>query len=112
MGGWGFMVRLPKDFQYEARKLSINRRANEDHAREIIRLHGFDPEEYSHSFCNWEEGGLLHHLRVPGNAAGLALEINAGSPGYFPHNIDGLQQMSMCLSIITRYLGQVQYLFL
>src|SRR3989338_4151083 len=110
-GCWGFTVLLPENFTYHARKLPINRQALEQYARETVKTHGYDLDLYSRQFCNWEGGGLLHHLIVPGNAAGLVLELDTPhNPSYSPHNIDGQVQMSMCLATITRYLDEVQYL--
>ena len=112
--GFGFDVRLSKDFPAFARGMGINKKGLESHARNMYEVFGFRQElaETYGGACHWAEGGLLHHIIVPGNASSLVFsEQGLDTPRFDSHNIGTPNQMGICLAVITRYLRIVRFAF-
>ena len=111
-GFFGFNVNLPQNFPEVASKLEINRKGIENKAKLAWKAHGFSTRDHINLFCDWEFGGLLNVVTVPGNASSLVLNAyGTHFPRYVPHNFDSPKQTSIALAVITHYLSIVQNKF-
>lgn len=112
--GHSVTVEVSEEFIEFARKQEIDKKSYEEIGLGIIRACGwenFEKKDMSHEggICAWEDNsGLLHHINVPGNAAGVALEEGAHGWAYHPHNMDYMSQAAAVLGIMSFYLRDIE----
>ncbi len=117
IAGFGVTIKISNEFLEFAKRQKIDKQKYEEIGLEIIQASGwknlnYDFFEKTGGICNWVEGventGLLHHVRVPGNAAGVALEKGLDGWAYYPHNMDNISQASAVLGIMSHYLDNIE----
>jgi hypothetical protein len=113
-GGFGFDVELPLNFKEAVTGLEFDVERYETYGRRIVTVHGFDAAVYgTELFYGWWERGLVGSIRVPGNAAGLALEEepyrSRGVLQYSSFNMDNSNQTSIALALLTKYLEDIRF---
>lgn len=97
-----------------AKRQEIDREKYEEIGRDFIRASGWEDMKddnpiFRNGVCSWDEDtGLLHHINVPGNAAGVALERGGDGWVYNPHNMDNIAQASAVLAIMISYLNDIE----
>lgn len=112
--GHSVTVEVSEEFIEFARKQEIDKKKYEKIGLGIIRACGwekFGKRDISHEggICHWEEdSGLLHHICIPGNAAGVALEKMAHEWAYRPHNMHYMSQAAAVLGIMSFYLKDIE----
>lgn len=109
----GITIRLPSRFPIFARTLKIDKENFEEYSHDVLKLHNFPPSSFFRKgeMVGWEndDNGLLHHARVPGNAAGIALHLyGLDAPFYACDNVCSSSQISVCLAVMIHYLDIVR----
>ena len=112
LSGQGFEIDISDEFVEFARKQKLNKERYENLAREAYVFFGFEKslEFYvDRQICNWEgDSGLLHHVIVPGNAAGICLEEGLAGLSYTPNNIDSPNQALVLFRVMFHYLNDIE----
>tara|TARA_Y100000034_G_scaffold111629_1_gene144871 strand:- start:1792 stop:2181 length:390 start_codon:yes stop_codon:yes gene_type:complete len=115
--GYGIYFFVSDKFIEFAKKQEIDKKRYEKIGLNFIPSSGWPNIKYSSfrgGICSWVKNtGLLRHINVPGNVAGVALEESIfESPDYhniyYPHNIDSILQTSAILAIMSHYLNDIE----
>jgi len=108
LSGFGFNIRLPQEFPEFVKPLEFNHDDYEEFTERMLEVHQFKTRLRRGEYCGWQDG-LLHHVQVPGNATGIAIDLaGIDRPIYLPDNVDTPVKMSVLLAVMTKYLTQVQ----
>ncbi|MDP2628656.1 MAG: hypothetical protein Q8P15_02035 [Nanoarchaeota archaeon] len=112
-GGFHISFRISKEFAEFAKQQKLNHEHYEEIGLSAIRNSGWRDYQPLYKICNWvcENGnptGLLHHVRVPGNAAGVGLEEDFDRLAYCSYNMDGPSQVSAVLAVMSFYFKNIE----
>lgn len=105
---FGYVILLPREFPDFVRSLEFDQEVYEEISADSLRAHGFKESIWDRPSCLWD-GGILWAIRVPGNAAGLSMNLSGiDSPAYSFDNMDTPNQRSVTFDVVTHYLREVQ----